>query len=161
MDDLVRWNGNVISAKSCAFSLAGVPYIGIVGLDYEDQLDAELVHGANKNGAPLGYTSGEYSISSFSIVLLKDVFIAKFLPHMAALSAAAGAPGSYGGGRWTFSGQYQEGPLVGTDTIEGARVVGSKDSYSQGMGKLVTECKLMAKTLRRNGLTLFDQLRIP
>lgn len=94
MDDFLRWNGNVISAKSCAFSLAGVPYIGIVALDYEDQLDAELVHGANKDGAPIGYTSGEYSVSSFNFSVLKDVWIAKMQNQLAALSAAAGSPGS-------------------------------------------------------------------
>jgi hypothetical protein len=161
MDDFVRWNGNVISAKSCAFSFQGVPYIGITAVDYEDQLDAEYVHGANKNGAPLGYTSGEYSISAFSVTMLKDVCIAKFIPQLALLGLAAGSVGSIGAARWTFQAQYQEGPLVGTDTIEGGRLIGMKDSYSQGMGKLVTECKMMGLVVRRNGLTLFDPLRLP
>lgn len=161
MDDFVRWNGNVISAKSCAFSVSGVPFIGITGVSYEDQLDAELVHGMNQNGAPIGYTSGEYSISNFSITFLKDVFIVKFLPLMAGLSVAAAAPGSWGGGRFPFIAQYQEGPLVGTDTIYGARPVGSKDDVQQGTGKLVTEVKFQGLYLVRNGLTLFNPLRIP
>lgn len=161
MDDLVRWNNNVISAKSCAFSIMGVPYIGLLAVDYEDQLDAELVHGANKDGSPIGYTSGEYSVSSFTMSMLRDVFQTKFLPQMALLSTTAGAPGSWGAARWTFVGQYQEGPLVGTDTISGCRVVKAKDSYAQGMGKMITELTLMALTIRRNGLTLFDQLRLP
>ncbi len=161
MDDIVRWNGNVISAKSCAFSLSGVPYVGIQSLDYEDQLEAELVHGNNKDGAPLGYTSGEYSVSAFSFSVLKDVWIVKMLPQLALLSATAGAPGSYGGARFVWTAQYQEGPLVGTDTIEGGRVVKTKDAYAQGNGKLVVEVTCMAKILRRNGLTLFDPLRFP
>ena len=161
MDDIVRWNNLVISAKSCAFAINGVPIVGITALDYEDQLDAELVHGANKDGSPIGYTSGEYSISSFNIQFLKDVWMTRVQPLLAALSAAAGGPGSYGTATWPFTGQYQEGPLVGTDLITGARVVKVKDSYSQGAGKLVTDCSLMALTIRRNGLTLFNPLRLP
>ncbi|MDX6479508.1 MAG: hypothetical protein QOG85_18 [Gaiellaceae bacterium] len=75
MDDIVRWNNNVISAKSCAFALDGVPYTSFQAVDYEDQLDTELVHGNNKDGAPIGYTSGEYSVSGFSFSILKDVWI--------------------------------------------------------------------------------------
>lgn len=161
MDDFLRWNGNVISAKSCAFTLGGVPYVGIVALDYEDQLDAELVHGANKDGAPIGYTSGEYSVSSFNFSVLKDVWLVRMLPQLAALSALALSPGSYGGGRFPFVAQYQEGPLVGVDTLMGGRVVGTKDAYQQGTGKLIVEVKCMALTLMRNGLTLFDPTRFP
>jgi hypothetical protein len=161
MDDLVRWNNNVISAKSCAFTLAGVPYVGIVALDYADKLDAELVHGNNKDGSPIGYTSGEYSVDGFTFQVLKDVWIAKMLPQLAALSAAMLAPGSYGGARFPWIAQYQEGPLVGVDTLTGARVVGTKDTYAQGTGKLVVEVTCMAMTLMRNGLTLYDRTRIP
>lgn len=161
MDDLVRWNNLVLSAKSCAFAIAGIPYVGILALDYEDQLDAELVHGANKDGSPIGYTSGEYSVSSFTMQVLKDVWIARLLPQLALLSLAAGAPGSYGGCTFPFTAQYQEGPLVGTDLITGCRVVKAKDSYAQGAGKLVMDVSLMALTIRRNGLTLYNPLRLP
>lgn len=161
MDDIVRVNGNVISAKSCAFTFAGVPYVGLQAVDYEDQIESELVHGNNRNGAPLGSTEGEYSVSAFSFAILKDVWIAKMQLQMAALAAAALAPGSYGGGRWTFVGQYQEGLIVGTDTLEGCRILKTKDSYAQGTGKLVVECTCQAQILRRNGLTLFNPLRIP
>lgn len=161
MDDFVRWNNNVISAKSCAFSVQAVPYIGIMAVDYEDQLDAELVHGANKDGSPIGYTSGEYSVSSFTMQVLKDVWIAKLQIQLAALSAAGGAPGSYGGGNFVFTAQYQEGPLIGTDILTGCRVTKVKDGYQQGTGKLVVDLTLMALTIRRNGLTLFNPLRFP
>ncbi|MDX6479509.1 MAG: hypothetical protein QOG85_19 [Gaiellaceae bacterium] len=83
------------------------------------------------------------------------------LPQLALLGLAAGAPGSYGAGRWVFIAQYQEGPLVGTDTITGCRVIGSKTAYAQGNGKLVEEVKCAALTIRRNGLTLFSPTRFP
>lgn len=161
MDDFLRWNGLVVSAKSCSMALAGVPYTGITALDYEDQLEVETVHGMNRSGAPIGSTSGEYSVSGFTFQVLKDVWIAKMLPQLAALSAAAGSPGSYGGGRFVFSAQYQEGPLVGIDTIEGCRVLKAKDSVQQGTGKLVVDVTLWAQLIRRNGMTLFDPLRLP
>lgn len=161
MDDIVRWNNMVLSAKSCTFSVAGVPYVGILAVDYEDQLDAELVHGANKDGSPIGYTSGEYSITSFTMQVLKDVWIARMQPQLALMSAAMGAPGSYGGAVFPFAGQYQEGPLVGIDLINGCRVTKVKDSYAQGAGKLAVDLSLMALTIRRNGLTLYNPLRIP
>lgn len=159
--DLVRWNGNVMSAKSCAFMFFGVPYTGIQALDYSEKLEAELVHGTSKDGTPIGYSSGEYSVDAFSFQILKDAWISKMLPHMAAISAALGSPGSYGGARFPLVAQYQEGPLVGTDTLEGCRIVGVKDTYAQGTGKLVTECTCMALMLRRNGLTLASLTRLP
>ncbi len=161
MDDIVRINGNVISAKSCAFALAGVPYVGILAVDYSDSLDSEMVHGANKSGAPLGSTSGEYSVDTFTFSVLKDVWIAKMLPQLLLLSAAMGAPGSYGGARWPFMAQYAEGLIVGTDVLEGCRILGTKDSYAQGTGKLAVDCTCQAQILRRNGATLFDPLRLP
>lgn len=160
MDDFVRWNNNVVSARSCHFSLLAVPYFGFQTLDYEDELDVEIVGGNNRNGAPIGMTSGEYKVTGFSFGILKDVWIVKMLPQLAAISAAQGKFGSYGG-EFTFTAQYQEGPVVGTDMITGCRVVGSKTAYAKGTGAMVEEVKCAAMTIRRNGLTLFDQARFP
>lgn len=161
MDDIVRLNGNVMSAKSCAFALEGVPYVGMQQVDYEDGLEIETVHGANQDGSALGFTEGEYEVSGFSFTILKDVWIAKMLPQLVLLSLARGAPGSYGGARFTFTAQYQEGLILATDALETCRVLKTKDGYAQGNGKLVVAVTCAALILRRNGVTLFNPARFP
>lgn len=160
MDDFVRWNNRVVSAKSCRYLIAGVPYVGITALDYEEKLEKELVYGADRSGSPIGMTSGKYSVSPFTITMLKDVFMKKFLPQMAILSAANLAPGSYGAGSFPLVAQYSEPPLTpDQDIISGCQIVGTKDAYQEGISALVTEISLMAMVLERNGLTLYSKLR--
>lgn len=158
MDDIVRVNGNVMSAKSCSFSIDLFPYVGFTAVDYGDKLDAELVHDMAKDGTPVGYTSGEYSVDGFKLTVLKDVWLGKLLPQLLALGAQAGGIG-YGAGRFSFMAQYQEGIIVGTDVISGCRVVGTKDSIQQGTGKATVELELMALVLTRNGFGLFNLAR--
>ena len=164
MDDFLRWNDRVVSAKSCIFTIAGVPFIGITALKYGDSLDMESVHGARRDGSPIGFTSGEYNVDDFSMSMLKDVFMKKFLPLIGAIGAANGSPGAYGGNAavWPLIAQYVEAPFPpDTDVISGCRVVGAADSFDAGAGALVTEIKLKAMTLTRNGLCLYDRTRLP
>jgi hypothetical protein len=160
MDDIVRWNDLVVSAKSCSMAVQLVPYSGIVQLDYADKLDAELVHDMQRSGVPVGTTSGEYSVDGFKYSVLKDVWIVKMQPQLIALGLIAGGTG-YGAARFTFTAQWQEGPLVGTDTISGCRIVGTHDSIQQGTAKAIVEVTLLAKTLLRNGVGLMDLTRLP
>ena len=94
MTDFIRLNGRVISAKSLSSNIAGVPYTGVTAADYEDKIETELVYALGQE--PEDYVEGKYSVAPFTITLLKDVHAFKFLPQMAALSAANGAPGSVG-----------------------------------------------------------------
>lgn len=92
--------------------------------------------------------------------MLADVFRLKFLPQMAALSAAAGSPGSVAGARFVLSAQYVERPLPPcTDILTGCRIIGVKDTYAEGAGVKLTEVTLMLLTIERNGITLFDRAR--
>lgn len=160
--DLVRIGGRVYGQKSCAFSIAGVPYVGITAVKYGDGMDREHVYGMNKDGTPLALTPGKYTPDDLSITMLKDVFMNKFLLQMATLSTAFGAPGSYGAAVWPFIAQYAEGALPpSVDTLSDCSIVKVEDDIAEGSGALVTviTCKFMS--LMRNGLTIYDRTRLP
>ncbi len=160
--DLVRIGNRVFGAKSCAFSFEGVPYVGITAVKGGQSLDREHVHGMNKDGAPLGMTPGKYVPKDLQVTMLKDVFMAKFLPQMALLSTAFGAPGSYGAAPVTFVAQYAEGALPpAVDTYTGCQIIDDEDDVAEGSGALVTVVTFKIMTLMRNGLTLFDRTRLP
>lgn len=118
------------------------------------------MHGANRDGAPLGYTAGKYLPDDTVITMLADVFRLKFLPQISALSAAMGSPGSLAGARFPISCSYVEKPLPpSTDLLSGCRVVGAKDTYAEGAGVKLTEVTIKLLTISRNGITLFDRAR--
>jgi hypothetical protein len=165
-DDFVRWNNKIVSAKSCSFTLAGVPFVGITALDYEEKLEKKIVHAANRSGAPLGTTAGKYEASA-SFTMLHDVFHKKFLPLMAGMSTALGfAPGSWGAAPpWPLIAQYKEGPIPpDVVTITGCEITGAKDTYQEGVDELVVEVSLVAMTIVRTTVftgpvTLYDRTR--
>lgn len=160
--DLVRIGNRVFGAKSCAFSVMGVPYVGITAVKYGDSLEREHVWGMNKDGTPLGMTPGKYTPDDLSITMLKDVFQSKFLTQMAALSAAFGAPGSFGAAPFVFVAQYSEGALPpSVDTISGCQIVKTEDDIAEGTGALVTVITCKVISLMRNGLTIYDRTRLP
>lgn len=159
-DDFFRLNNRVYSNKSIIIAIAAVPYAGIVSADYEDGLETEIVHGANRDGAPLGQTAGKYTASPVTIGMLADVFRKKFLTQLAALNVVAGAPGSLGMAAFDVSIQYSEFPLPpDLDVISGCRFLKAKDTYAEGPGAMVTEITLQPMTISRNGLTIFDRTR--
>ena len=159
MTDFIRLNGRVISAKSLSSNIAGVPYTGVTAADYEDKIETELVYALGQE--PEDYVEGKYSVAPFTITLLKDVHAFKFLPQMAALSAANGAPGSVGSAPlFPITFQYLELPMPPiTDMLIGCRYLGGKDAYAEGINAAVVVCSFMAKKLLRNGLQLTNPLR--
>ncbi len=161
MIDLVRLNNRVMSAKSVSFSIAGVPYQGILAADYAEKLDKEVVYDADKSGAPIGLTAGKYGAEPSTITMLKDVFIAKFLPQMALMSLANLAPGSWGGALpFPISVSYIELPLIPcVDLMERCEIIASKNSYAEGINAAVTIITFQPMSLKTNGLTLYNNLR--
>lgn len=161
MDDFFRLNNRILSAKSVLVTVSAVPYTGILAMDYGDNLESEDVHGMNRDGTPLGDTSGKYSVERFTMTFLKDVFQLKFQTQLVALSLAAGAfiP-TIGAARFPIMVQYSEfGQPPCIDVIGGARVLSTKDDVQEGTGKAVTVVGLKALSLSRNGITLYDRSR--
>lgn len=158
--EVVLLNGTRYSQKSCGFQIAGAPYVGIAAMDYADLIEDELVHGANRDGAPLGSTSGKYVPDVCTMTMLADVFRKKFLPQHAALSAAMGGVGTVSAHRFPISVSMREGLAPpDLDVLSGCRILGFKDAYAEGAGVKVTEITIRVLSISRNGITLFDRTR--
>src|SRR4051812_22485408 len=121
-------NGNVLSAKSCQFFFDLVPRRGIVAVNYEEQLECEDVYDDSRDGAPVGTTYGRYSVSAFSITMLKTRW-AELMPILALKGL-----GSLGVARFGFAAEYSEplDPLhTLVDTMSFCRIVKIGDDYSE------------------------------
>jgi hypothetical protein len=161
MIDFVRLNNRVMSAKSISFGIAGVPYQGILAMDYAEKMDKELVYDADKSGGPVGMTSGKYGAEAASLTMLKDVFTLKFLPQFGLLSAANLAPGSWGSALpFPITVQYLELPMPpAIDLLSGCEITGAKDAYAEGINAAVVVLSFQPMSLSRNGLTLYNRAR--
>ena len=155
---LVRVNSIAFSWTSSSFKADNFPIAGIVKVDYAEKLDQEDVYANQKSGLPVAYTAGKYSVDGFTISQLKEDG-ATLLQYLAAKSGV----GAYGRAQWTFTAQCSEpwtpGQLPITTVASTCRIVGKKDTYDEGMGKLVTEFTIKSLQIVENGITLFDASR--
>ncbi len=151
-----RINGTPYSATSCAFKFNLVPFVGILAFDYGEKRERKLVHGARRDGTPLGMTSGKYSTDGISFTMLTSSF-QRLIESLTALGL-----GSYGDAKFPISVQYIEpqAQLAGvppiTVLIEGATIVGVKNAHAEGIDEAVTQVDVMALALTRNGLRLWS-----
>lgn len=160
MDDLVRWNRRVVSAKSLIIAIEGVPYQGITSLDYSDKMDPGIVYGTQRDGAPLGMTSGKYTPGACSLTFLADVYRIKFQTQIAALAALQLQGTGLALAEWTLTVQHVEpGAIPTTDFLSGCRMTEPKDKYQEGSEALMTEVSFQPLIILRNGFTLFDLTR--
>lgn len=160
MSDIVqtRLNRTPYSATSCAWFIAGAPYIGILDFNFGEKRERKLVHAGRKDGTPLGLTSGKYSIDGLSIKMLTSTFQLV----IAQLSLPQWGNGSYGDASFPIIATYSDPaaqlqnvqPIV--IDIDGASITGAKDSHSEGIDEAVTEVELMALYASRNGLRLYS-----
>lgn len=158
--EVVLLNRTRYSQKSCGFLIGGAPYVGVTALDYADMIEDALVHGANRDGAPLGSTSGKYVPDVCKITMLADVFRKKFLPQHAALSLAVGGIATISAHRFPIIVNFREGlapPDV--DILSGCRVLGVSDTYAEGADVKLTEVTVRVLSITRNGIALFDRSR--
>lgn len=160
MDDLIRWNRRVVSAKSLIIAVEGVPYANITALDYSDKLEPGMVWDAQRDGIPLGMTAGKYTPGACSLTMLADTFRLKFQTQLAALAALQLQGPATGMAEWTLTVQHVEpGQVPTTDFISGCRMTEPKDKYAEGTDALVTEVSFQPLLVMRNGFVLFDITR--
>lgn len=155
-------NGNIISNKSCQFFVDMIPRKGIVECTYKEKLEAENVYDDDRSGAPVGGTSGRYSVESFSMTLLRNSWnCVGPTPGLMQYLSLKGL-GSYGAARFNFIAEYSE-PLSPLQTVVDSlfycRIVGVENAYSEDIKALVTKLDLMALAMTSNGLTLWDPKR--
>lgn len=154
MTDLLRINNTIFSWNSCSFRFDGVPYNGILGLDYEQKRERKVVHAARRDGRPLGKTSGKYTVPTFTLNMLRDS-ADKLTTQMTVKGL-----GSYGDAEFVFVAQYIE-PLQIPITVlcTGCTIDGEKDGNQEGVDELTTEFTIGCLSILKNGKSLASVVR--
>lgn len=162
IDEIVRVNQTTFAWGSSRFLIDGVPYEGILSIDYEEKLEIKEVHAARRDGRPVAYAgNGKYSVPNFKMRMLKDTF-AVFQAQLAAGGLIRPGLGSYGDALWAFSAQCVE-PIVGSTTISmvaaPCKVMGKRETREEGIEELVTEIDIKALNVIENGIPLWSLAR--
>lgn len=161
MPDISSVNGDIFSWQSCQFLAEVLKLRGITGLDFADKIENEYVDSDNQDGTPSGMTYGKYTPDDISLRVLRSRARA-FEAYIASLALVPGS--GIGAGRFTLTAKLYEPSITGIAgadiTILGStRIVGIKDTREVGTGALVTEYTCRCRTIKRNGLTLYDASR--
>jgi hypothetical protein len=137
---------------SCEFKFDNLPVGGIVAVDYEEKIEIDVVPSDQQDTPALGWSSGKYTVTGFSIKMLRDY------ADQVSTYLATKAPDlqSYGRSVFTFTAQVIEKtgiPL--TLTGQPCRVIGKKDAYEEGVDELLTEFQIACLSMseKLNGLT--------
>jgi hypothetical protein len=160
MTDVLRVNDTIYSWNSCRFSIADMPYIGILSLDFADALDAPYVWGAKRSGRPLGTVSGKYTPQDVKLVTLRDT-ADDITTMLTALAVTTALSSSYGKARFPVLLQVSEELPSGvglpalTVLLDTCRIVGVHETQDEGTEKLVTEFTIKPLSISRNGKTLW------
>jgi hypothetical protein len=158
MTDLVRINDEVLSWNSCLFKFNGIPFTGITSFNYKEKRERALVHGARRDGQPLGMTVGKYSVEEMTLTMLRDS-----ANRLTDLLTPLGL-GSYGDASFVMIVQYAEPAqpqnLV-TVIAQGCRVVSASDANQEGVEALVTEFGIQCMNITKNGKRLWSVVRNP
>ena len=161
MPDIVRINSTIYSWTSCRFLIDAQPWTGIVAVDYEQKRERKIVYAARQSGQPLGWTSGKYSVPSFSIKMIRDSAdqLRQYLTLGGSINPGLG---SYGDAEWTLTIQTTE-PVIGalpiTRIAYPVTVIGEKESHEEGIDELVTEFELACLQMTVNGAQLWSAVR--
>jgi len=156
--DFVRVNNTVYSWTSCKFAIDGMPTGGIVAVDYEQKRERKIVYSNRQDGTPVGWTSGKYSVPSFSIKMLRS-WADTFTTYLTAIGL-----GSYGDAEWAFSAQLIEPalPIPALPLIllgSPCTIIGEKDAHEEGIDELLTEYDIACLAMTKNGKQLWSAIR--
>ncbi|QUO43456.1 hypothetical protein KDJ56_11145 [Brevibacillus composti] len=128
-------NGKVYDWESITI---GLPYgvaIAVSGIDYDDELSAELAYG--KGAAPIGYGNGNYQASA-KLTLLRDEFD-KLLDY----AKSQGKP-LYRLPLFPITVSYaNDGERTRTDEIRGCKFTKTSNKAKQGDTKLEVELEVL------------------
>lgn len=154
MTDIIRVNDTIYSWNSCSFKLEGVPYVGVLGFDYEQTRERKVVYAARRDGTPLGKTSGKYAVPSMTIKVLKDTW------DLMSTQLTALGLGSYGDADFVWIAQMVElGSLPVTVVCSGCSITGVKAAHEEGVDELVVELTVTCLSIVENGKALFSLAR--
>jgi hypothetical protein len=154
--DVVRLNNQQFSWNSTITRIAGIPWPGVVAIDWSEKLDVETVYSQTQDGTPQGATAGQYEVDGFTMRMLTDS--ADKLTDM--ISAIPPFVGSYGRTEFPIVCSASEPLLPGgfpiVMTAGVCRIVGKKQVREKGIAALVTEFAIWSKGIIENGKTLYS-----
>lgn len=154
MTDLIRVNSTLLSGNSCSFKFMGLPFVGVLDLQYDQKRTPKIVHGARKDGLPLGWTTGKYEPGTVKVKMLRDSFDK--------LTTILMGPGlaSYGDAEFPFVAQYAEpAQLPITVVMFPCRITSVAEGYSEGSDELVTDFEMATLSITTNGKPLYSIVR--
>jgi hypothetical protein len=156
MPDRIRIGHTIYSWTSCRFQIDGQPWKGVVAMDWEQKRERKVVYDAQPDGRPIGKTAGKYSVSAFTMKMLRDSATA-----LKEYLTATGL-GSYGDAEFSITVQTVEPALGLVPTTWVASVCtidGEKDGHEEGIDELLTEFEIGCLSLKENGLQLWSLTR--
>jgi hypothetical protein len=155
VDRILRLNSTILSWQSSQFSIMGVPYEGLLSIDFEQARERKIVKGMRRDGTPLGKTSGTYSVKGLTVRFLPDTY------DLITTQLTALGLGSYGDAEFPIIFQYVE-PLKLPQTIiwTGCTIDGEKDGLAEGIDEAGVDVTIGALTCVRNGKFLYSLQRL-
>lgn len=151
--DIIRVNSAVYSWNSTASYIDNMPYIGIVGVDFDHGIESEKVWAQTRAGAPIGRTDGKYD-ANLKISMLRQSWVKTLLPQLRAKGALMGGVGVM---RVPFSYQLQYTHLlIGTHTIDfvDCRIAKHTEPNQQGTAPLQTDLEISVMDILLDGASM-------
>lgn len=159
MTDILRVNGIQVSWHETSFRINGLPYYGILALDYEQKRERKIVYGSKRNGLPLGRTAGKVSFTASMKMLRASA------DQLTTMLTPLGA-GSYGDANFIISVQYIIPVLPGnppqppiTVILTDCTIDDKKDSNAEGVDEAVSEIELGVLGITENGKSIASLVR--
>jgi hypothetical protein len=151
----LRVNGQPYNWNSTMTRFAGVPWPGVVEFNWGEKLDVETVYSQTQDGKPIGATSGQYEVDTFTCKMLEEDANAL----MQAIALMPPYVGSVGRTEFDLELQASEPLSPGAVPImmmsERTRIIGNKGARAKGIEALVREITFWSGGLRVNGVSLW------
>jgi hypothetical protein len=162
--DFIRIGGIQYNWNSTMSRVDGQPYRGFTEINWSEKLDVETIYSQTQDGAPIGGTSGQYAVDSFTVKMLWEYWeqLTDYLSFAAPGVPVGnrGLPGSYGLTVCTFqlsaSEPLQLGALPIMLTAGQMRFIAPKGQAQKGNAGLEIEIGCWAQSLIINGKTLYS-----
>ena len=154
--NFLRVNNTIYSWLSSRFLIGGLPYTGIVAIDYQVTRERKKVHAARPDGRALGWTAGKYDVKGLKIKMLQDTAFA-FKTDCATI---LGGLGSIGDAEFPIMLQTIEqavqalGMLPTTKNFYPCTVTGEHEAREEGIEEALVEFEFMCLNMDENGLSL-------
>lgn len=152
MTDTIRVNDQVLSWTSTEFKALGVPYVGIMSIDFSQTRKRKSVFGMKKDGRQIGRTRGKYEPGAVTMRWLAesyDILTDQLTPL---------GLGSYGSARWTASlSGFEIGGKPLLWIFEDLIIDEDKVSAAEGIDELAYDVVMNVRGITLNGKTLYSR----